>query len=80
MPQGIERQRLAPYQIGFRHVGERRANAVKDALVANGIDPARITTISYGKERPAVAESNEAAWAQNRRGERTLLCKRRTTR
>jgi len=48
-------------------LGERRANAAKDYLVALGIDPNRITIISYGKERPAVAGSNEAAWSQNRR-------------
>ncbi|MDR3516263.1 MAG: peptidoglycan-associated lipoprotein Pal [Azospirillaceae bacterium] len=49
-------------------LGERRASAVKNYLVARGIDGSRLTTISYGKERPAVAGSNEAAWAQNRRG------------
>lgn len=49
-------------------LGERRANAVKKALVALGIAPNRISTISYGKERPAVVGDNEAAWAQNRRG------------
>ncbi len=48
-------------------LGERRANAAKNYLVALGIDPNRIRTISYGKERPAVIGSNEAAWAQNRR-------------
>ena len=48
-------------------LGERRANAHKDYLISIGVDPARIETISYGKERPAVAGSNEAAWAQNRR-------------
>jgi peptidoglycan-associated lipoprotein len=49
-------------------LGERRSNAVKKYLVAQGINPARVKTISYGKERPAVLGSNEAAWAQNRRG------------
>ena len=49
-------------------LGERRANAVKDYLVALGINPARVKTISYGKERPAAIGENETAWAQNRRG------------
>ncbi|MBI3516355.1 MAG: peptidoglycan-associated lipoprotein Pal [Proteobacteria bacterium] len=49
-------------------LGERRANAVKDYLVAQGISASRLSTISYGKERPVVLGSNEAAWAQNRRG------------
>ena len=48
-------------------LGERRANAVKQFLVSQGVDAARISTISYGKERPAVLGNNEAAWAQNRR-------------
>jgi peptidoglycan-associated lipoprotein len=48
-------------------LGERRANAAKNALVALGVPANRVTTISYGKERPAVVGSNEAAWAQNRR-------------
>lgn len=48
-------------------LGERRANAVRNYLIAAGIDPRRINTISYGKERPAVPGANEAAWAQNRR-------------
>lgn len=49
-------------------LGERRANAVKDFLVANGLQASRLKVISYGKERPAVIGSNETAWAQNRRG------------
>jgi peptidoglycan-associated lipoprotein len=49
-------------------LGERRATAVKNVLVALGIPANRVSTISYGKERPAVVGSNEAAWAQNRRG------------
>ena len=48
-------------------LGERRANAVKQYLISQGIAADRISTISYGKERPAVLGSNEAAWAQNRR-------------
>ncbi|HUK59832.1 MAG TPA: peptidoglycan-associated lipoprotein Pal [Stellaceae bacterium] len=49
-------------------LGNRRANAVKNALVALGIPANRIQTISYGKDRPIVVGSNEAAWAQNRVG------------
>ncbi len=49
-------------------LGERRANAVKEYLVSRGILANRIETVSYGKERPAVLGSNDAAWAQNRRG------------
>ena len=48
-------------------LGDRRATAAKNYLVAKGIPANRLQTISYGKERPAVLGSNEAAWAQNRR-------------
>lgn len=48
-------------------LGERRAAAAKNYLVASGIEAGRIKTVSYGKERPAVLGSNEASWAQNRR-------------
>ena len=48
-------------------LGDRRANAAKDFLMAQGISSNRITTISFGKERPANAASNKTAWAQNRR-------------
>ena len=48
-------------------LGERRAQASKSYLVALGVDPDRITTVSYGKERPEAVGSNDAAWAQNRR-------------
>jgi peptidoglycan-associated lipoprotein len=48
-------------------LGERRAQAVKNVLVASGIPASRIATISYGKERPAVVGSSEEAYAQNRR-------------
>jgi peptidoglycan-associated lipoprotein len=48
-------------------LGQRRANAARDALVAGGVAGGRITTISYGKDRPAALGSTEEAWAQNRR-------------
>jgi peptidoglycan-associated lipoprotein len=48
-------------------LGDRRANAVKNYLVALGIDPVRILTISYGEERPAEPGNDETAWANNRR-------------
>lgn len=48
-------------------LGERRANAAKNYLVALGIDPSRLSVISYGKERPQAFGSDENAWSQNRR-------------
>ena len=48
-------------------LGERRANAAKNFLAGQGVDAGRLSTISYGKEKPAVEGSDEAAWAQNRR-------------
>jgi len=49
-------------------LGERRANAVRQYLVAQGVPADRIKTISYGKERPEVVGSDEGAWARNRVG------------
>lgn len=49
-------------------LGERRAATVKDYLVSLGISATRIDTISYGKERPIAAGSDEASWALNRNG------------
>lgn len=49
-------------------LGERRANSVRQYLIAQGIPAARVKTISYGKERPEVVGSDEAAWARNRVG------------
>lgn len=54
------------YNIGL---GERRAQAVRRALLAQGVADAQIATVSYGEERPAVEGSDEAAYAQNRRVE-----------
>ena len=50
-------------------LGQRRANAVRDILTANGVDSFNIETVSFGEERPRIPESNEAAWAENRRVE-----------
>lgn len=47
-------------------LGERRANAAKEFLVSLGVSSSRIDTVSYGKERPIAAGSNEQAWAMNR--------------
>lgn len=48
-------------------LGERRANAAKNYLVSLGVSPSRITTLSYGKERPVALGSDEESWARNRR-------------
>ncbi len=47
-------------------LGHRRAAAARDYLVAKGVSPARIKTISYGKSRPVALGDNEQAWSQNR--------------
>lgn len=47
-------------------LGQRRANAAKDYLVARGVDAGRIQTISYGKDRPTALDDDEQAWQQNR--------------
>ena len=59
----------AEYNLGL---GERRAKAVKDYLIAAGIAADRLSTISYGKERPFVLGHDESAWKWNRRGHFTL--------
>jgi peptidoglycan-associated lipoprotein len=48
-------------------LGERRANAAKTYLVGLGVGAERITTVSYGKERPVALGSDESSWARNRR-------------
>lgn len=52
-----------------RGLGERRAQAVRAALIDLGVNASRIQTVSFGKEMPADPASNEAAWAKNRRAE-----------
>jgi peptidoglycan-associated lipoprotein len=54
------------YNIGL---GERRAQAVRKALLLQGVNDAQVTTVSYGEERPAAEGSDEAAYAKNRRVE-----------
>jgi peptidoglycan-associated lipoprotein len=50
-------------------LGERRANAVRDFLVVQGVSASSLEVISYGEERPAVSGSGESSWSQNRRVE-----------
>lgn len=54
-------------------LGERRANAAKNYLVSLGIPTNRIRVVSYGKERPVALESNESAWALNRRAATVVI-------
>ena len=53
-------------------LGEKRAQSVKNYLTNMGVPSSRVTTISYGKERPAVVGSNDGAWSQNRRSVTTV--------
>jgi peptidoglycan-associated lipoprotein len=53
-------------------LGDRRAVAVRDYLLAKGLNAARVRTVSYGKERPVVSGSNEESWAKNRRAATVL--------
>jgi len=50
-------------------LGERRANSVKNYLTQMGVDGSRLTTISYGEEKPAADGHDESAWSKNRRAE-----------
>ena|SRR5579859_2240015 len=56
-----------------RSLGERRALAVREELVTLGVEPNRVDTISYGKDRPADSGHDESAWKKNRRDEFILL-------
>lgn len=49
-------------------LGARRANSMREYLVAQGVSPARVQAVSYGKERPVALCSDESCWSQNRRG------------
>ena len=50
-------------------LGERRANAVANYLIINGVERYRVETVSYGEERPVATGSDEASWSKNRRVE-----------
>ena len=52
-----------------RGLGEKRAQAVRDALISQGVSGGRIQTVSFGEEMPADSGSGESAWAMNRRAE-----------
>ena len=54
-------------------LGERRASAARDYLVSRGVDPSRLSIVSYGKERPRDPRSNDAAWAVNRNAQSVIL-------
>jgi peptidoglycan-associated lipoprotein len=56
-----------------RALGERRAQALRQALAKAGVDPMRIRTISYGKDKPVDPGHDESAWSKNRRGDFVLL-------
>jgi len=56
-------------------LGERRAKAVRDYMVALGVESKRISTISYGNERPKVEGNDESAWSQNRRANFVVTAK-----
>jgi len=56
-------------------LGERRANSAKKYLISLGIEPSRISTISYGEERPLDQNHNEEAWTKNRRAHIVILKK-----
>lgn len=53
-------------------LGQRRANAAASVLVAEGVEAKRISTISYGKERPSVMGTGESVWKQNRNATTTV--------
>ena len=54
-------------------LGERRANAVRDFMVSQGVPTSRLVVTSWGKERPVATGSNEEAWAQNRRAVTVII-------
>jgi len=56
-------------------LGERRAKGIREYLVAQGVEASRISTISFGKERPVAFGHDEEAWSKNRRGNFVVVAK-----
>jgi peptidoglycan-associated lipoprotein len=56
-------------------LGERRAKSVRDYLVSQGVESKRISTVSYGKERPVAEGHDDSAWSKNRRGNFVVTAK-----
>ncbi|TNE90528.1 MAG: OmpA family protein [Deltaproteobacteria bacterium] len=56
-------------------LGDRRANAVRKYMIAQGLAPTRVTVITYGEERPVVPGTGDFAWSQNRRAEFRILAR-----
>jgi peptidoglycan-associated lipoprotein len=56
-----------------RALGERRALALRELLVASGVPADRVHTVSFGKDKPAETDHSESAWSKNRRGEFILV-------
>jgi peptidoglycan-associated lipoprotein len=56
-----------------RSLGERRALAVRELLIASGVAPERVTTVTYGEDKPADSGHDESAWANNRRADFVVL-------
>ena len=54
-------------------LGARRANVAREYLVSQGVDPSRISTVTYGKERPTCRQSRESCWAVNRNATTTIV-------
>jgi peptidoglycan-associated lipoprotein len=54
-------------------LGEKRANSAKNFLASLGVDPGRISVVSYGKERPVALGSDESSWARNRRAASVII-------
>jgi peptidoglycan-associated lipoprotein len=73
MPPQPSRAELRPNHISNLALGARRASSVREFLIARGVAPSRITTISYGKERPTDPGTGDEAWARNRNAHTAIV-------